>query len=434
MSLADYRRDIEGCARCSNCKWVPYNQVKGWRFAKNCPSIYRHNFHTYSGSGRMIAGLSLMEGRAPLDDELTDIIFKCQLCGACDAACKTYRDDVDVSEVLLELRSHCIEEGALVIEHMMTIDALKREGNTLGEPRSARGDWAEGLDVKDVETGKCDVLFHAGCRYSYDPKLRDTARRHVAMLLASGMDVGIAGAAESCCGGRAYELGYRGEAANYADDLLSLVKTSGARRLVTACADCYSHFVYLYPRMGRRFPVEVTHVSQAAQGAIERCTLRLRKPVPMKVTYHDPCHLGRKGEPYAGTWTGDKLDRPPDLKRSGRKGVYDAPRDVLAAVPGLELVEMERIREYAWCCGAGGGVLEAFEEFAGSTASERIEEAESTGADALVTSCPWCMSVLGDAIAKRQSSIRLYELNDLVLMSAGIDGAADARGGRDDKR
>ncbi len=111
MALADYQRDMEGCSRCSSCKWVPFNQIKSWRFAKNCPSICRYNFHAYSGSGRMIIGNSILSGRSELNDSVAEIIFKCQLCGACDTACKVYRDDIDLTEVLLELRAHCIESG-----------------------------------------------------------------------------------------------------------------------------------------------------------------------------------------------------------------------------------------------------------------------------------------------------------------------------------
>jgi Fe-S oxidoreductase len=420
MALSDYKRDMEGCSRCSSCKWVPFNQIKSWRFAKNCPSICNYNFHAYSGSGRMIIGNSILEGRSELNDEVTEIIFKCQLCGACDAACKVYRDDIDLTEVLLELRAHCIEQGQLIVEHMAVIDALKREDNVLGEPKAKRGEWAEGLALKDINTEQCEVIFHAGCRYAYDPDLRDTARGAVKLLLSAGVDVGIAGAEESCCGGRAYELGYRGEAENYADDLLSRVKASGAKTVVTPCADGYAHLKFLYPRMGKELPCEVLHITQYLERLVEQGKLRLSREVPMLVTYHDPCHLGRMGEPFLADWKEDKLQRPMSLKRSGRKGIFDTPRNIIASIPGMELTEMERIREYAWCCGAGGGVLEAFPDFATWTATERLEEARATGAEALVTACPWCVRVFRDAAAESGMDLPVYDLIDLALISAGI--------------
>jgi Fe-S oxidoreductase len=420
MALQDYFRDMEGCSRCSSCKWVPFNQIKSWRFAKNCPSICRYNFHAYSGSGKMIIGLSMLTGRSELTEAIGEIIYRCQMCGACDAACKVYRDDIDLTEVLLELRAHCVEQGQLIIEHMAMIDALKREDNVLGEPKSKRGEWAEGLAVKNINTEQSEVFFHAGCRYSYDPDLRETVRGAVRLMLSAGVDVGIAGAEESCCGGRAYELGYRGEAENYADDLVSRIKASGAKTLVTPCADGYAHLKFLYPRMGKELPCEVLHVTQYLERLVDEGKLRFLDEVPLRVTYHDPCHLGRMGEPFLADWKEDKLQRPMSLKRAGRKGIFDPPRNLIAAIPGMELIEMERIREYAWCCGAGGGVLEAFPDFAAWTARERIEEALATGADALVTACPWCERVFKDALAESGAEIAVYDLTDLALRSAGI--------------
>ena len=426
MALADYKRDMEGCSRCSSCKWVPFNQIKSWRFAKNCPSMCRYNFHAYSGSGKLIIGNSILEGRSELNDSIAEIVFRCQLCGACDAACKVYRDDIDLTEILLELRAHCIEQGQLMVEHMAMIDALKREDNVMGEPKAKRGEWAEGLAVKDINTEQCEVMFHAGCRYSYDPDLRETVRGAVQLLLAAGVDVGIAGSEESCCGGRAYELGYRGEAENYADDLVSRIKASGAKTLVTPCADGYAHLRYLYPRMGKDIPCEVLHITQYMERLVDEGKLRFKEEVPLLVTWHDPCHLGRMSEPFLVDWKEDKLQRPMSLKRAGRKGVYDTPRNLIASIPGMELTEMERIREYAWCCGAGGGVLEAFSDFAAWTAQERIEEALATGAEALVTSCPWCERVFKDAVAESGAAISVYDLTDLALKSAGIKEPARA--------
>jgi Fe-S oxidoreductase len=419
MALVDYLRDMEGCSRCSSCKWVPFNQVKSWRFAKNCPSITRHNFHAYSGSGKMIMGMSMVNGRSELNEDVANIVYSCQLCGACDTACKVYRDDIDLTDVLLALRAYCVEEGELVPEHMMMIDALKKEDNVFGEPKAKRGDWAEGLNLKDVSKDKAQVLFHAGCRYSYDADLWETVQGAVRLLTSAGVDVGIAGADEACCGGRAYELGYQGESENFTDDMLSRVKASGADVLVTACSDCYAAFNYLYPRLNKDLGVEVYHITQYLEKLADEGKLTFRNKVPKLVTYHDPCHLGRKGEAYTGEWKEDKLMRPMSMKRTGKKGVYDAPRNIIEALPGVELVEMERIKGYAWCCGAGGGVLEAFPEFASWTANERIEEALATGAEALVTSCPWCLRMFKDAVADTAACLEVYDLTELALKSAG---------------
>jgi len=419
MALDEYRRDMAGCSRCSSCKWVPFNQMKSWRFAKNCPSITRYNFHAYSGSGKMNMGLSMLEGRSELTDTVADIIYHCNLCGACDTACKVYRDDIDLGEVLEELRAFCVEEGRLLPEHMALIDALKKENNVFGEPKAERGAWADGMGLKDINTEKADVIFHAGCRFSYDQELWGIVRGAVRLMQKAGADIGIGGREEACCGGKAFELGYRGEMLNFADDMNSRVRASGATTLVTGCSDCYSAFKYLYDRVGKKLPVEVLHITEYLDREIQVGKLRLSKSLPMLVTYHDPCHLGRRSEPYLGNWQGDKLLRPMTQKRTGRQGIYGPPREVLGAIPGLELTEMERIKEYAWCCGAGGGVMEAFPDFSAWTAHERLEEAQATGADALVTACPWCQRSFRDALSANGTRLELYDLTELVLQSAG---------------
>lgn len=415
MSLADFRDDMMSCVRCSSCKWVPFNQMKSARFAKNCPSICRHGFHSYSGSGRVNMGLSLLEGRSALTEKVGEVIYSCQMCGACDTHCRVYREVIDINDVLLELRAKCVEEGELMLEHMAVIDALKRENNMLGEPKAQRGAWAEGLGLKDVNVEKVDVMFHTGCRFSYDRDLWGAVRSAVRLLQSAGLDVGTAGAEESCCGGRAFELGYRGEAQNFFDDMLARVKSSGARMLVTPCADGYAAFKHLYPLSGVRLGVEVLHTTQVLERLLADGRLRPSRRLSIKATYHDPCHLGRMGEPFMGKWEGDKRERLRSMSRTGKNGVYDSPRNVLRSVPGLELTEMERIRQYAWCCGAGGGVIDAFPEYAAWTAAERLEEAASTGAEALVTSCPWCKRVFTDAVRETGSDLVVRDLSELLL-------------------
>jgi Fe-S oxidoreductase len=149
--------------------------------------------------------------------------------------------------------------------------------------------------------------------------------------------------------------------------------------------------------------------------------LKFTKPVAMTVTYHDPCHLGRQGEEYV-PWNGKEKKifgqavcyEPPRPRYNGAFGIYEPPRDVLKAIPGLELVEMERIKEAGWCCGAGGGASQAYPEFSRWTATERIEEAKSTGADAIVSACPWCERNFLDATSADGTKMKVLDIMELV--------------------
>jgi Fe-S oxidoreductase len=379
------------------------------------------NFHAYSAGGKMIAALALLDGRIDYTDKLVEIIYQCQMDGACDVSCKVNRD-MDPLEVMLELRAKCVEEGQVLPAHMVMIESLKSDDNTLGEPKAERGKWAEGLDVKDIAKGKADVLYFAGCRYSFDQDLRKITRDALSLLKKAGVDVGISGKEEACCGGRAFEIGYRGELTKYAEHNMETWNAAGVRTVVTPCSDCYGAFKFHYPRLGKEMNFEVLHITEYLDRLIKEGSLKPTNKVPMQVTYHDPCHLGRLSEPYI-PWEGVErkvlgqviVKDPPKDYRRGTNGIYEPPRDVLRSIPGLELVEMERTKEYAWCCGAGGGVKEAYPEFALSTADERIEEAMATGAEALVTSCSWCERNFRDALERSGANIKLYDTVELLI-------------------
>jgi len=410
---------MERCSQCSYCKWVPFDHIKSARFSKGCPSIAYNNFNSYSARGRFAVALSLLDGRSGYSDRVQDIVYKCVLCGSCDVADKICRYNLEPLEMMHELRAKLVEDGEQLPEHMVLIDHLRKEDNMMMASRADRGRWAEGLDLKLITAQPAEVLFHAGCRYSYDKELQPVIRTAANLIKSAGVDIGIMGKDESCCGARAYSLGYKGEYTKFAENAIEAWKTDGVKTVVTSCADCFHAFTRLYPRLGGHF--EVLHTIQFIDRLIQQGKIKFTKKLPLRVTYHDPCHLGRQGEPYI-PWEGREKKiknqivtyEPPKPRYNGAWGIYDAPRNVLKSIPGVELVEMERIREYAWCCGAGGGVREAFPEFSNWTATERIEEAKATGADAIVTCCGWCERNFMDAVASKDEKMNVYDIIDLV--------------------
>ena len=404
VTLLDYRADAMRCTRCSYCKWIPFDLVKSARFAKGCPSVDFNSFHNYSGGGRLITYLSLLDGRSEITERVVDIAFKCQLCGNCDVTCKVCRYDMEVLEALHEFRVWLVEQGRVPERYPRIIEHYRREHSMVGRPDDERHRWAEGIVAKDLTTEKAEVVFHPGCRYSFDGDLADVARTSVDLLRRAGVDFGILGAG-TCCGGQAYHMGYRDDFAAAATRTVEAWAAAGVTTVVTPCADCYHTFKRLYPTVGST--VEVVHMVEFVDRLLKSDQLAFTTSVPLTVTYHDPCHLGRQGEPYV-PWSGAEkkiygqavVYDPPRPRSIGAYGIYEPPRDVLRAIPGLELVEMERTREAAWCCGAGGGVGSAYPEFNAWTAAERVEEARCTGADALVTACPWCERNFIDAVAR----------------------------------
>jgi Fe-S oxidoreductase len=394
--------------------------MKDSRFLTGCPSIEKYNFHSWSAGGRLITSHSLLQERVDIDDAFLDVVYQCQMCGSCDVSCKTERD-LEPNEVLQDLRTRCVEEGGIIDEHMEVIESLKQEDNSMMESKEDRANWCEGLTIKDLSTEKADVLFHVGCRYSFDESLWSVVRTAVTLLQDAGVDLGIMGKAESCCGGRAYEMGFQGEFTKFAQHQNDTWRSLGVKTVVTPCSDCYQAFTVLYDKAKMKPEVEIVHITQYIDRLIKDGTIQFTKEIPMTVTYHDPCHLGRLSEPWVH-WEGEikkvqgqlLIHDPPKKKRLGANGVYDIPRNILKAIPGLNLVEMYRIREYSWCCGAGGGVLEAYPDFAEFTAGKRLEEAEAVGAEAIVSACGWCKRSFTDASAQSSRHVKVYDIVELV--------------------
>jgi Fe-S oxidoreductase len=418
MTLEDYRTDMEMCCRCSICKFVPLEKLTEMRHSYVCPSIARYNFHAYSGGGRMNMGVAMIENELEYDKALLDVVYNCQMCGACDISCK-YAMDIEVLEPINEIRTKCVEEGHTIPALDNVMKSLQKQGTMMPGPKARRGEWAAGLDVKNINGQKAKVIYHAGCRVCYDSDMWKVAQAAVKLMKKAGVDFGILGNNEICCGGRAYETGYKQDFLDQARKYMALIDKSGVEILVTGCADCYHAFKVLYDKFDLKGNLEVLHITEYLARLIKEGKLKPTRKVDIKVTYHDPCHLGRLGEPYIH-WQGKpvpghiRIFDPAKEFRRGTHGVYEPPRDVLTSIPGLKLVEMDRIKEYAWCCGAGGGVSESNPEFAAWTAKERIDEAESTGAEVIVTACPGCERNFIDTISENGSKLKLYDVVELL--------------------
>ena len=197
MAFEDIRADAMRCTRCAYCKWIPFDLVKSWRFAKGCPSIEFGKFHSYSAGGRLVTALSLMDGRSTVTEPVKDSVFKCNMCGLCDVTCKMCRYDMEPLQDLHELRFKLVEDGHTLPQLEPVMDGLRRELNMLQQPKAARGDWMQELKLKDLTQEKAEFVFHAGCRYSFDGDLGHVARTSVRILQGAGVDFGVLGAARA---------------------------------------------------------------------------------------------------------------------------------------------------------------------------------------------------------------------------------------------
>jgi Fe-S oxidoreductase len=425
--LAHLEADMKKCFRCSLCKMVPLPTILDSKYSNGCPVNRELHFHGYSGSGKSITGLSLLEGRIRVDEALAEIALACTACGLCDVSCK-FIMEAERHRVNLALREHVVEEGFARPAHRQMMENLEAYGHPDGTPRLASSSWAEGLDLKVAPADSAPVVLLAGCGVNRGSDASAVVRKLALLLSRAGVDFAILGDAEGCCGMPAYWTGHGDVFTRVATERVQRVDELEAETIVAASGSCLGAMRSKYPEYARRPRAQVVHATELLAGLIEEGKLPLPRPVEHKVTYHDPCYLGRQSEPPLA-WEGEYkkthgcmtyADPPKQINR-GTRGVFDPPRRILRAIRGLDFVEMHRIREYAFCCGGGGGVPQAYPDLARATALHRLEEAAGVGAECLATACHHCRENLTEAQPSPANGFPVVDIVDLVYQASGIE-------------
>ena len=327
--------------------------------------------------------------------ELAGRAYECTICGQCRTVCPAHLDTIEMWE---NMREFLVANGlAPLPAHEAIIKSIENYDNPWMQPRTQRSRWSKRIEkevrIKDATKESCDVLFFVGCTAAYDPNIRGMAIDTARVLTKASVDFGTLGNEEGCCGSTLLRTGLLEPARRLASRNIEMFERVSPSTIVTSCAGCYKTIRQDYPKVGK-IGARVVHITEYVNELIDDGKLRLDKTVEGTATYHDPCHLGRHNK------------------------LYDQPRRILQSIPGLKTVEMERNREEARCCGAGGGVKTAFPDLAQRISTLRVEDAERTGADMLVTSCPFCYQSLKAAIEAKGSRLRMMDLMELVRLSS----------------
>jgi len=387
--LEAYKEQSWKCVRCGMCRGVNPEKVQSQRYSDSCPAGTRFKYESYFASGRqeIIRALTAEPPELEITERLLKVIYSCTACGHCQVNCNPIKNNEPLN-AFTALREWLVQKGYGPLPgHNVLIKSIQNYDNPWMSPRTGRDKWARALKVKDLNKEKAEVLYYVGCTGAYDPNFQPVAQATAAILSSAGVDFGILGKSERCCGSTMLRVGDRaGFEKNLAPNLEKF-NSLGAKVIVTACAGCYSTLKHEY---AEHLEAPVLHITEYLAQLLREKRINFRKELSRVLTYHDPCHIGR----YCG--------------------VYDAPREVLRAIPGLEFRELERRREYSWCCGSGGGVKGAFPDFAVWTAGERLQEVKDIGATGLVTACPFCEQNFADANAFGGHNLELYDLARLV--------------------
>lgn len=413
LSVEEYTRQAKMCMRCTFCKFIDLNWVKSLRFSRQCPIDTKHAFNLYSPHGLLHSALAELDGSLEFSPKLMDALYKCTLCGACDARCKRNLD-IEVLQVIENLRIRCVEQGkGPMPEHKVMADNIRKTHNEYGKPHADRQKWIS--DVKPAN--KADIVYFVGCNSAY--KQPELARNTAKILKYTGTDFMLL-ADEWCAGNYVIATGQVDLARELAEHNVKAIEESGAKTVITSSAEVYKSLKVDFPRLlGKStedMPYTPLHITEYLDKLMQDGKLSFNKKVDMKITYHDPCNLGRLSEPWQ-EWVPNYVRVIPIGKvwRRSDRGIYDPPRNILKGIPGIELVEMERNRSNAWCAGSCGGTGLAFPDFALWSASERIEEAQATGAEAIVTASPDVKELLAKAVKAKKVKMAVYDITEIIL-------------------
>jgi Fe-S oxidoreductase len=327
-----------------------------------------------------------------MTDIESDDIWLCSTCGICPQQCPR---DVRQIESGVALRRIATEYGVFpnTAKPVRGVSAsLTAEGNPLNEKREDRAKWAEGLSVRPFSE-EMEILYFSGCYLSYDPRLKKVAAATAAILNKAGVDFGILGTRENCCGESIRKTGDEELFKRLAKENIKNFIDSGVKKILVSSPHCYHTFTNEYPEFMVNF--EVVHITQLLFELIDEGRLELDKAYARKVTYHDPCYLGR------------------------HNGIYDEPREVLKKIPDLVFTEMPESREASLCCGGGGGRI-WMETLKGERFSDiRLEQALGVEAEVLVTSCPYCITHFEESRLTLEDSASL-EIKDITEIVAEV--------------
>ena len=331
------------CFQCGLCDAVcPWNRVRQFSIRK---IIREATF-----------GLTEIDG---------EDIWRCTTCGRCPERCPRGVKQIEVGVSLRRVATEYEVFPASVRSARTARASLISEGNPLQGERKKRADWAKDLPVKTFAEGM-EILYFVGCYLSYDPRMKKVAAATADILRKAGVEFGILGEKESCCGESIRKTGSEEVFKNLARQNIKTFIDNGVKRILVSSPHCYHTFKNEYPEFMVNF--EIVHISQFLLELINEGKLELTNEVAKKVTYHDPCYMGR------------------------HNNIYDEPREVLAKVPGLELIEMPDSRKNSLCCGGGGGRIWMDTPMEERFSDLRLKQANEIGAKVLVTSCPYCIT------------------------------------------
>ncbi|MBY9004344.1 MAG: (Fe-S)-binding protein [Candidatus Lokiarchaeota archaeon] len=384
--LAKVGPSVLQCIACGDCREQTDYTANPQKWGVCVAKDHTSGFEPFFARGKMQIIRSLWQGKLELSKDMAEVIYQCPTCKACADACAYDIDNVALYEAL---RAELVDAGCGLEAHIPMNKAMVALLNPYQKDNKLKRDWMEKLDfkIKDAGTETAEILYYVGCTAALTPDIENVAINTAKILKKFNIDFSVFGEHEVCCGSVAKRTGDLKAYNSVTQKNYELFKKSGVKTIITSCAGCYRTLKIDYADIIKDLEIEVLHTVEFLQKIIIENNIQFEN-LGFNVTYHDPCHTGRHA------------------------GLYEEPREILKKFANL--TEMKTIKQSANCCGAGGGVKKGFPELALKIAKSRILEAEETGAEYLVSICPFCYRNLSDAIADMGSNLKMIDLMELL--------------------
>jgi heterodisulfide reductase subunit D len=391
--LQKHVKTIQICAKCGDCGTTGTQISTAKRhISEPCPVKNVLGFEAYDARGRILIMKRILGNNFKIDDSFLKWAYTCTECGSCKETCLAIEGGIDTPLLMEALRQDLVDNEITLEKHERILESILKNQNPYEEPKISRFDFLNGeVNIISSESKGVDAeyILYLGCTSSY--RQQNIATASINLLKNLGVNFKMI-EDEPCCGSILKRYGYEKEFKKIGNNNLDLLQEKGIKRIIFPCAGCFRTFKVDY-EVFNKTDIKFYHITEFLEEYLKKNPHAFKSQNYRKITYHDPCHLGR------------------------HSGIYEAPRTLLKLIDNSNLIELDTLRNYSHCCGAGGGVKSSNPKLAVNMAENRNKEAIEKSVDILVSACPFCERNLKDALSEELEGLQVLDIAEILNLT-----------------